>query len=74
MNPNTKKGDPLTCEACGETYLAGWDMEEAIKEYLERFGKEPNFEDDALVCDDCHKKLDELMAGELGEAYRAKMN
>ncbi len=49
--------DTFTCEMCGETFEKAWSDEEAAEEYRKLFGREPDVENDAPVCDDCYMKI-----------------
>lgn len=46
----------FTCDACGETFDAGWSEEEAEAELAETF---PGFDklECARVCDDCYQEM-----------------
>jgi hypothetical protein len=50
--------DTYTCAACERTFPKVWSDDEALDEYIDKFGL-PKPEDDgtAVVCDDCYRRL-----------------
>ena len=49
--PNTSQ-----CGACNGVFDKGWSDDDAVREWRENFpGLEP--EDQAVVCDDCYRKM-----------------
>lgn len=44
------------CASCGGVFQDGWTEEDAKSEYMETFGKAVS-KSDAVVCDDCYKKI-----------------
>lgn len=47
--------DTFKCNVCKNIFIQEWTIEEAEKEYREKFGDIPK--DEELVCDDCYKKI-----------------
>ena len=44
----------FTCDSCKETFLKNWSEEEAVAEYRQLFGEEPEI-DAGSVCDECYE-------------------
>jgi len=52
------KSYEFRCKHCGRLFEREWTVERALEEYRKMFRKLPDmlYEDNEVLCDDCHKK------------------
>jgi hypothetical protein len=55
----------FVCGVCGGEFIKGWTDAEALAEYADNWSQLPpaDFNDKALVCDDCYAKVMAWVAG-----------
>jgi DNA-directed RNA polymerase subunit RPC12/RpoP len=68
MSRKIKKNE-FKCSSCGNIYKKGWSDKEAMEECADIWGDVPA-EEQAIVCDDCFKKVPDLEIREMGKEYK----